>query len=348
MQQHVSVVLKMEVLSRLGAFLSDSSHPEIQAAIERATIENSWFTKDNTLSAIEAIRTQYLQKEALDYLVNKYCIDDNIQPLKVALIPAGNIPLVGWHDLMCCFLAGHIAVIKFSEKDTVLMQFLINKIIEWVPETAVYFKIVDRIKDYDAAIATGSNISAQQFKHYFKDVPHIIRANRNSLAVLTGQENLEQLQLLAGDVFSYFGLGCRNVSKIFVPEDYNLSVLIEAFDMYEPIIHHNKYKNNYDYNLALMLLNREKFLQAPFFLLKEAEAIVSRIASLHYHKYNSLSNVVEWIQDHDEEIQCVVCTSPLEGIDTVWPGEAQCPGIDIWADGVDTLQFLLMLPSRSR
>ncbi len=345
MQSLLSLAQRVETLVQLGKMLDLNHTGELESVIHRASIENPWFTQNNIEKSIKAIRSQYLSTEALQYLVEKYHLDDNVVPQRVALILAGNIPLVGWHDVMCCFLTGHIAVVKLSEKDTVLMKYFMDTIIKIQPGASRQFDIVDRIKNHQAAIATGSNTSAQHFKYYFSNVPHIIRANRNSIAVLHGDETVEQLQLLGQDIFSYFGLGCRNVSKIFVPRDYDLSYFIEALTVYEPIIHHNKYKNNYDYNLALMLLNKEDFLQGPFFLLKESEAIVSRIASLHYQRYDEMSEVTHWVKEHDSEIQCVLSSKDIDTIHTLPLGEAQCPTIDTWADGVDTIQFLLMLQS---
>lgn len=344
MHQPVSISQRRNVLVRLGKYLSDNTDEEISVVVEKAFVENPWFTPDDTRRAIAAISDQYLTKDALEYLTDKYKMDDQVMPCRVALIPAGNIPLVGWHDVMCCFLTGHKAVIKLSEKDTVLMQFMISKIVEWLPEAAFYFEVTEKLKDYDAAIATGSHTSAQHFKYYFRHVPHVIRGHRNSVAILSGKESDDELQKLGMDIFSYFGLGCRNVSKIFIPQDYDLSILIEGLHMFEPNIHHNKYRNNYDYNLALMLLNKEKFLQAPFFLLKESESALSRIASLHYQRYSSLEEVSAWIRQNDKNIQCIVSAEQIPGLETVLPGEAQCPAIDTWADGVDIIQFLLLLP----
>lgn len=344
MQQPLTLSQRTDVLVRLGEYLTHTERAELVTVLEKAMTENPWFTRENILTSWKAISTQFLSREALQRIIVRYRLDDLIEPFRVALIPAGNIPLVGWHDVLCCFITGHKAVIKLSEKDTVLMQFMIDRIVEWIPEAAFYFEVTQKLKDYDAAIATGSHTSAQHFKHYFRDVPHVIRGHRNSVAVLSGKETTEELLSLGNDIFSYYGLGCRNVSKIFIPQDYVLSVLIEALHMFEPIIHHNKYRNNYDYNLALMLLNKEKFLQAPFFLLKESDSALSRIATLHYQRYTALDEVVTWIRYHDKNIQCVVSAEPVQGIDTVLPGEAQYPSIDTWADGVDVIQFLLLLP----
>ncbi len=343
MQPSLSLDQRVEVLAQLGELIGSKSVSELEIILRQAEIENPWFTIQNTLATLTIICDQYLNREALDYLVKKYHLDDNIRSQRIALIPAGNIPLVGWHDLMCCFLAGHISVIRLSEKDTVLMQYMMDTMVQINAAVKPYFEIIDRLQNYQAAIATGSNTSAQQFKKYFSEVPNIIRANRNSIAVITGRETKEQLENIGNDIFSYFGLGCRNVSKIFIPHDYDLACFIESLQSFEHIIHHNKYKNNFDYNLALMLLNREEFLQGPFFLLKESEAMVSRIASLHYQRYQNIEEVENWLSAHENEIQCVVSSEELSTIKTILPGTAQSPTIDTWADGIDTMQFLLAL-----
>jgi len=201
----------------------------------------------------------------------------------------------------------------------------------------------DKLTGYDAAIATGSNSTATHFRYYFSHVPHIIRQNRNSIAVLSGHETDQQLLALGQDIFSYFGLGCRNVSKIFVPEGYNLDRLFEVLEAYKEIIHHHKYKNNYDYNVALFLLNKENFLHNDMLIFKASEQIISRIGSVHYQYYEDIDTLSDWIHRHESEIQCVVTSMDIPGVERVDFGQAQCPSIDTYADGVDTMQFLLGL-----
>jgi hypothetical protein len=331
------------LLINLGKSLQNLSELSLSETIMRAELENQWFTVENIRLSFSAIRDQFLTKEALESVVNFYKIDDNIAQKKVGLVLAGNIPIVGWHDVMCTFLTGHISQIKYSAKDKVLMSWMINKMISLDERANQYFEIVEKLQNYDAAIATGSNNTATHFEYYFSHVPNIIRRNRNSVAVVTGNEKVEDIISLGIDVFTYFGLGCRNVSAILIPVDYDVTFLFEAWEDHRDLINHNKYKNNHDYNVALYLLNLEKFLHNEFLILKESEQIISRIATLHYIRYSTIADVRIWIKTHEKEIQCVVCTTELSGIETVRPGQSQCPSINTFADGEDTIQFLLGL-----
>jgi Acyl-CoA reductase (LuxC) len=339
----VSLSDRVSSLVLLGHFLRDLSVAEIVSVCERAEIENPWFTQDNIKKSLNAIRDQFLNQEALHQLIDTYKLDDNIPPKKIGLILAGNIPLVGFHDVLCCYLTGHISLIKYSDKDKVLLQFLIKKLIEINVNNANYFLEVSKLVAYDAAIVTGSNTTAKHFEYYFGHVPHIIRKNRNSVAILTGYETDEELQALGSDVFSYFGLGCRNVSKIFVPMDYDITRLFEIFESHKEVIFHNKYKNNYDYNVALLLLNKEKFLHNDMLILRASDQIISRIGSLHYEYYDHIENLTTMIGTHKDEIQCVVSNAQIPGVEIVPFGAAQLPTILTYSDGVDTIQFLLSL-----
>jgi len=339
----MTISQRITSLVSLGNELNDLTTAEITDIFEKAESDNAWFTIDYIKKSIIAIRDQYLTQEALDFLVSRYKIDDNIVSKKVGLILAGNIPLVGFHDILCCFLTGHISLIKYSEKDKILIPFLLNQLANIHSETKAYFVKTEKLTGYDAAIATGSNNTATHFRYYFSHVPHIIRQNRNSIAVLSGNETNEQMLALGEDIFSYFGLGCRNVSKVFVPVGYDLGKLFEVLEAYNDIIFHNKYKNNYDYNVALYLLNKENFLHNDMLILKQSDQIISRIGSLHYQYYDSLDNLTEWITNHTSEIQCIVSSMHIPGVETVDFGQAQCPAIDTYADGADTMQFLLGL-----
>lgn len=339
----MTISRRVNSLVSLGKQLTDLTSAEFSDVFEKAATDNPWFTKDNIKSSLAAIRDQYLNPSSLETLVDRYKIDDNISSKKVGLILAGNIPMVGFHDILCCFLAGHISLIKYSDKDRILIPFLIKKLLEADADSEAYFVAADKLTGYDAAIATGSNSTATHFRYYFGHVPHIIRQNRNSIAVLSGHETDQQLLALGQDIFSYFGLGCRNVSKIFVPDGYNLDRLFEVLEAYKEIIHHHKYKNNYDYNVALFLLNKENFLHNDMLILKASEQIISRIGSVHYQYYQDIGTLSDWIHQHESEIQCVVASMDIPGVERVDFGQAQCPSIDTYADGVDTMQFLLGL-----
>jgi hypothetical protein len=334
---------RIEAFSELGKYLQKTEDPELQNVIQRAVSENAWFTLESIRQALNALRDRFLREDILYQWTLHYKVKENIRQHRIGLILAGNIPMVGWHDVMTNFVFNQVSLIKYSDKDKVLIPFLLQKLGEIAPESAGYFEEVQKLSGYDAVIATGSNNSATLFEYYFSKVPHIIRKNRNAAAVLTGGETPAELELLADDIFSYFGLGCRNVSKIYVPEGYDFGVLFKAFEKYRDIIHHHKYKNNYDYNLALFLLNKEPHIQHDIILLKESEQIASRIASLHYSGYRTPDEVEKELTDKRDQIQCIVSNTDIGSLDTVSFGQSQCPGISDYADGIDTAEFILNL-----
>jgi hypothetical protein len=248
-------------------------------------------------------------------------------------VAAGNIPLVGFHDWLTGFLSGHDIRIKLSSKDNVLLPHLLDKLKEWYPETAEYTTTQDMLKDCDAYIATGSNNSARYFHYYFAKYPHIIRRNRTSVAILKGDETREELSALADDVLLYFGLGCRNVTKVYVPEGYDFGPFLEIATKYAYMADHNKYKNNFDYNLALFLLNTTPCLTNDNLLLNENESIFSPISVLHYGYYSDQEKLEEELRKN-EDLQCLVARNAIPF------GQAQKPSLQDYADGVDTAAFL--------
>jgi hypothetical protein len=321
---------------RLGNYLQ-SANEDWTITKERATAENAWFTPEFINLSATIISTYYLADEKLQKLIHHYAVPaENASPKKVGLVMAGNIPLVGFHDLLCTFLTGHYAVIKLSSKDTVLIRFLVKKMVEWNAAAAPYFAFGEMLKGCDAYIATGSNNSSKYFEFYFNKYPHIIRKNRTSVAVLTGRETPDELESLADDVYQYFGLGCRNVTKIFVPENYNFEQLLNVFSRYNYLADHHKYRNNYDYNLAILLLNKRMYMSNQSLLLVEDTSPFSPISQLHYEYYKNADEVRDKLKGN-ETIQCVV------GKRDIPFGAAQCPDICDFADGVDTVEFLLTL-----
>lgn len=324
------------LLIRLGQYiLSDS--PEWSFAKERAGIENGWFIPGFVDTAVKNIALSFLQKEQLEKWVDAYQLPaENTAPRTIGIIMAGNIPLVGFHDFLCVFISGHKAVIKPSSKDQVLIKHLVEKMAEWDHQVSNLVEFSEMLKGCDAYIATGSNNSSRYFDYYFAKYPHIIRRNRTSVAVLTGNETKQELEKLADDVYLYFGLGCRNVTKLFVPEGYDFVPLLEAFKKYNYLIDQHKYKNNYDYNLALHLLNKKYYMTNGSILLIEDTAIFSPISQLNYEFYSGnddLSAKLPAAQD----LQCIA------GKGFTPFGEGQCPSISDYADGVDTLKFLVAL-----
>ena len=309
----------------------------LDEATQAAQVQNPWFTKDNINTAV-VNWAALLQRDILTNWISPY------QQVKwtddvVGLVLAGNLPLVGLHDLICVLLSGHKAVVKLSSKDKVLIPALIRILQHSFAEINERVQFVnDRLGQVDKVIATGSNNSSRYFSYYFKNIPHIIRKNRNSVAVLTGEETEEQLAGLADDICLYFGLGCRSVSKLWVPEDYDFDILFGALFRHKDMILHNGYANNYDYNKAIFLMNQEAILDNGFVILKEDERISSPIACLYYSYYKERSEVYQLISTNREDIQCVVSTT---GNNTVLPGKAQCPQLNDYADNIDTMEVLL-------
>ena len=324
------------LLLKLGEYML-AKEDEWTEVREKAFEQNRWFIPEFISLSVESIAQNYLRAEAIDELIRNYNIPStNQKPRKVGIVMAGNIPLVGFHDFLCVFLTGHIAVIKPSSKDDVLIKHLVKKLIEWDAAVDSWVQFGEQLKGCDAYIATGSNNSSRYFEYYFKKYPNIIRRNRTSAAIITGNESKEELEKLADDVYQYFGLGCRNVTKLYVPENYDFVPLLETFKKYNYLIDHNKYKNNYDYNLAILLLNNVYYMTNGSILLVENESLFSPISQLHYEYYNDKQVIQKKLHDN-EALQCVVSD------ETTGFGKAQQPGICEFADGVDTMVFLRKL-----
>ena len=298
---------------------------------------NTWFTKDNLLFSIENW-SKALTSDNLTNWVSNENIGKN-DSKKVAIIMAGNIPLVGFHDFLSVLISGHSVIVKQSSNDKHLLPFL-AKYLEYV-EPNFKGKITfseDRLTDFDAVIATGSNNTARYFEHYFKDKPSIIRKSRNSVAVLTGNETEEQLIDLSEDVFSYFGLGCRSVSKLFVPKNYNFDAFFKGMYNRHEIINNAKYANNYDYNKAVYLMSEFDILENGFLMIKEDESHASPIASIFYEYYDNTDDLKTRLKQDEEKIQCVVANNFMGG--EIAFGQTQHPQLSDYADGVNTLTFL--------
>jgi hypothetical protein len=330
-----------DIFSTLGQQLS-CPDDELSYIIQNECHYNAWFTTGNVEHAVKAIG-QVLNKGDLLTWLSRYDIKPH-EPRKVGLVLAGNIPLVGFHDILCVLASGNIAQIKASSQDSRLITYVLKRLVTIEPVFAERFKFTERLDNFDAVIATGSNNTSRYFEYYFSKVPHVIRKNRNSLAVLTGKETPEQLHALGHDIFDYFGLGCRNVSKLFVPQGYNFEPFFEAIEPYKNIIHHHKYNNNYDYNKSIYLVNRDKHLDNGFLLLKEDQGLTSPLAVLFFEYYNSVGSVQETLQQQGENIQCIVSIGSLQvNSQVVAPGQSQQPALWDYADGVDTMDFLTKL-----
>lgn len=333
---------RIDLLVELGGYLQ-SGDEQLEPLLRKSYHHNPWFTIENYNNALTALATSFLTKEKLEDWVSHYDFDKTKGGKKISLILAGNIPLVGFHDFVAVFLTGHHAEIKISDKDKFVLPHLVQKMEEKNPAMKNRIAFVERLKNFDGVIATGSNNSARYFETYFGKYPNIIRKNRSAVAVLDGNESADELFELGKDIFKYFGLGCRNVSKIFVPKDYDFKNFLESTHRYNDIIHHNKYKNNFDYNFTLYILNQRHHLNNGCLLLVEDESLHSRIASLHYEYYEDLSVLQNKISADKDEIQCVVSKNQFKDVSNVSFGEAQNPGLMDYADGVDTIEFLLGL-----
>jgi hypothetical protein len=332
---------KVAAFKVLGDFLLNIDD-QLDNLISGAKHKNGWFQETEVKRAFLA-NGHMLNEADLNYWINKY--PTALKPKKIGLILAGNIPLVGFHDILSVLISGNIALIKLSSNDDLLIPTVLKKLVEIEPEFIKQIKWVSKLEDFDAVIATGSNNSSRYFDYYFSNVPNIIRKNRNSIAILTGEETSAQLYALGRDIFDYYGLGCRNVSKIFVPKGYIFNHFFESIEMYSSILNHHKYQNNYDYNKSIYLVNRNEHFDNGFLLLTKNESLTSPLAVLHYEEYENLTQIISKIDAQANEIQVVVSAinQPIISAKVNF-GESQNPKLWDYADGVDTLQFLTHLP----
>ena len=338
---------RTELISDIGDFLKnyldekydnkkDDNLIEFEKVIKKAQSNNSWFTDENIKINL-TYWSKKLIKTNLNQWLSKYNLKDT--PRKnIAIIMAGNIPLVGFHDFICVFLAGHNSIIKLSSNDKYLIPFLLN-LVKFPSDRVVYLD--GMLKDYDAVIATGSDNTSRYFEYYFKNKQSIIRKNRNSIAILDGNETDEDLKSLSHDILTYFGLGCRSVSKLYVPKDYNFDSFFNSIFGYKDLINNHKYANNYDYNKAIYLMSEYKFLDNGFFMIKEGNEMHSPISTINYEYYDNISHLNEKIKQQEDNIQCVVSNIKFEGrIDF---GETQNPSLNQYADNIDVMNFLLTI-----
>ncbi|HMO62600.1 MAG TPA: acyl-CoA reductase [Ferruginibacter sp.] len=325
---------RLKLLQQLADYLNknDTNWGE---TILKAQQFNAWFIPEFVQLAVHNIHNNFLQPQILQQWIQHYHIDDNTGGKNVGIVMAGNIPLVGFHDFLCVFLAGHQCSIKLSSKDEVLMQHIISLLHQWAPELQQQIVVAPMLKGCDAYIATGSNNSARYFDYYFGQYPSIIRRNRTSVAVLSGNESPEELDRLSDDIHLYFGLGCRNVTKLYVPRGYDFVPLLNSFNRYQYFLEHHKYKNNYDYCLSIQIMNNRFYMTNGSTLLLENAPVFTPVSQVHYEYFTDAETLQETLKA-DQNIQCIVGAG-------VPFGAAQSPGIMDYADGVDTMQFLLGL-----
>ncbi len=304
----------------------------------RAQNANNWFTPESSRQALEGI-VEMLEPIAMENWLRTYQLSDQDSDKEIGLMLAGNIPAVGFHDLMCVLMSGKKAAIKLSQSDSVLMEWILSVLIRGEEGFSQQVSVEPLLKGKDAYIATGSDNSSRYFDYYFGKYPHIIRKNRTSVAVLTGKESSAEMKSLGYDIFSYFGLGCRNVSKLYVSDSAQIQTLLDELESFKHISDHHKYFNNYEYNKSLYLVNGVTHLDNGFLLVKEDDGLVSPISVVFYEEYENEADLKEKLLVNAEKIQCVVGKSD-EFVDF---GEAQKPAIDDYADGVDTMSFLTQL-----
>lgn len=336
---------RIDALAHSGQLLQQLLNAQddvLEAVLEKAWHHNNWFDPQHSRFALSQI-AKMLEAEALEQWLKPYQITahGNSKPLRIGVIMAGNIPLVGFHDFLCVLVTGHTFLGKLSSQDSVLWHFMADLLIRADKRLKEKFRFVENLRDgFDAVIATGSDNTSRYFDYYFGRYPHIIRHNRNSAAVLDGNESMETLESLASDICLYYGRGCRSVSKIFVPQGYCFDALKQALKNYSHFELHNKLYNNYEYRKAIMMLNAVPFEDAGFMMITENSSFASPVAVLHYNNYNSLDEALNELSQNIQNLQCVVSTMPqISG--ALQPGTTQTPSLNDYADNIDTVQFLL-------
>lgn len=327
----------IDTLVKLGHLLKQPN-PALQEALFRAEHHNAWFTAQEVNKAMLSLGQMLNQQDLREWFCN---INTTNDPKKIGLVLAGNLPLVGFNDVLCVLVTGNIALIKMSSSDDKLLPAVLTELTELLPNIKTQIQYVQQLKDFDAVIATGSNNTSRYFEYYFGKVPHIIRKNRNSIAVLTGNETATEIKSLGHDIFDYFGLGCRSVSKIYIPIGADIKFFFEPLEEFQPIINHFKYNNNYDYNKSIYLVNKQKHFDNGFLLLKEDQAMASPLAVLYFEYYEDINTVAEILNDKTDDIQCIVSQAKLATNKKTLPlGQSQHPKLWDYADDVDTIAWL--------
>lgn len=326
---------RIDLLVKLGGYFLVNDEP-LQQVKEKAKAQNPWFSIEFIDLALNNIRKNFLQNDLLQNWVKQYDVTEPSQQKKVGIVMAGNIPVVGFHDFLCVFISGHKAIIKASSKDAVLIKHIADKLFEWNADAKHQIVFAENLKNCDAYIATGSNNSSRYFEYYFSKYPYIIRKNRTSVAILNGGETSSELSLLADDMQLYYGMGCRNVTKLFVPEGYDFIALLDALRKYNHFADFHKYRNNYDYQLALLIMNHKFYMTNDSIILTENESVFAPVSQVNYSSYNEPKTLIKSLQSN-VDIQCII------GRDFIPFGQSQSPSLTDYADNIDTMQFLKQL-----
>lgn len=333
-----------KLIERLDSIQKEKAfviHDKIIDYIDNSTSYNPWFTNEFLLMAIHSIG-ESLEVDKINRWLGKYEFNRVSSKKIIGVVMAGNIPLVGFHDYLCVLMSGHSISAKVSKADAILLPLLHQFLSCYEPDLerkAIFHQ--DILANFDAVIATGSDNTARYFEYYFGKYPGIIRKNRNGIAILNAEETEEDLEKLANDIFMYFGLGCRNISKLFVPRDYDFEKLFLAFKKYEHLAHHNKYANNYDYNKSIFLINKINFFDSGFVMLKEDFLFSSPISVLYFEYYDNIDDLSKWLVNQEDKIQCLVSNQSFDTLEHLPFGKTQEPELWDYADGIDTLEFLL-------
>lgn len=310
---------------------------ELQEVVNKTFVYNTWFTKENTNQALQNIANEFLNKEKLENWLSQYEISKTSNNKTIAIVAAGNIPMVAFHDILSVLISGNNLQLKLSEKDKFLLPFILEKLIEIEPDFKNKISIQFKLENFDAIIATGSNNTAKHFEYYFNKYKNIIRRNRNSIGILSGNESIEDIENLGHDIFEYFGLGCRNISKIFVPKTFDLMSLKNGLLKHINVNQHNQYMNNLDYQRTLYLMNQTPLIDIDFINIVENKSLHSPISCLHVERYNDIDEVNNFIIDERDNLQCIV------GKDYLDFGKSQQPTLSDYADNVDTMKFILSI-----
>lgn len=332
---------RIDAFDQLGSIIRNISEEDLSNLCRRVENQNNWFSPSQTKNALNALLV-FLNKKSLKNWLSVYDLSPAIYPKSVGILMAGNIPAVGFHDLMCVLLTGHKACIKLSSSDQVLILWLIEKLVSIQPKFQSLISVEEMLKNKDAYIATGSDNSARYFEYYFGKYPNIIRKNRTSVGILDGTESKDDFRRLGSDIFQYYGLGCRNVSKIFVPNREILISFMDSIKDFSEIADNHKYFHNYEYNKSILLVNKEDHLDNGFLILQESKGLVSPISVLYYQVYQTKEELNELINTVGDKIQCKLSRGGwFEG--SLDFGQAQCPNLEDYADGIDTIAFLKSL-----
>ncbi|GAA4387409.1 acyl-CoA reductase [Hymenobacter koreensis] len=332
---------RLAAFVRLGHRLLALSDDELLNLVARARNHNPWFDERNVRAGVAGV-AHLLDENALTGWAGRYPLEPAVAPRNVGVVMAGNIPMVGFHDLLCVLLSGHTLLAKLSADDNILLRWVANELVSIEPRFQERLQFVELLRNADAYIATGSDNTARYFEYYFSKKPHLIRRNRSSLGVLAGLEPREELAAFGADIFQYYGLGCRNVSKLLVPAGYDFTPLLDSLQPWEFVLDHHRYNNNYDYQKSLLLVNRVPHLDTGFLLLTESMQLVSPISVLHYSQYADNDDLQQQLAEIAPQTQCVVSVGGWYA-GSVPAGRAQQPGVHEYADGVDTMAFLTAL-----